>query len=114
MSGVYGRCNGKPMPESVTFTNTLYGSGGSGYTNSWSFAYNSTIAFPTMGYKYVDISVTGMKNGDSVKSYTSSVGVGTNIEISGVESIELKINGQKKDGMGEQPGTCSYTLTLHN
>ena len=111
---------GGEMPESVTFT------------VGYNFTLNPSIkgspqptihggndlTIPTLGYKYADI--------PSKSGHTSSVGFGTNIDISNVETIVISGHQYKSSGYNAHynngtEGPYYYggvsdtiTITLHN
>lgn len=105
---------GVKLPDSVTFSGT-----GSASINPYkkdsgnnpSASIGASASIPTMGYHYANITAA-----------SSSVGVGNNIDISNVSSIDVSASSgfnwlthwQGNDSYFFGSGTASYTVTLHN
>lgn len=101
------------MPDSVTFS----GKGSAGINpykmdnGNPTASIGASASIPTMGYHYANITAA-----------SSSVGVGNNIDISNVSSIDVSASAgfswlthwQGNDLYFYGSGTASYTVTLHN
>lgn len=99
------------VPESITISNN------SSYnTNKFSTYAGrgwATVKVPTMGFRFADITAS-----------SSSVGTGTNIDISGVDNINVEcsynigsyhhMNPDGSWGHWYGGGSASFTVVLHN
>lgn len=111
----YFKCNfGTELPKKLTITGAGYTSfSGGRFDNanncSSEASGNTSITIPTLGYKKADITAT-----------SSSVGIGNNIDVSAVTSIDVKVEYKVtpwfhvayKYWLGNTTGT--YTVVLHN
>lgn len=109
---------GVKLPDSITYTGTIH-VGHEGYTSisgNGEMKGRTSITIPTLGYTKVNVTINGPG-----KRTSSSVGVGSNIDISNTSSINITTETGKatvnyhtayKYWFGDADG--SYTVTLHN
>lgn len=102
--------SGSGAPESIIISNSSsYNANNNTHTgNGW-----GTVTIPTMGYRYADIDASN-----------SSVGIGSNIDISGVNKISVEcsyligsyhhMNPDGTWGHWYGGGHESYSVVLHN
>lgn len=102
--------SGPGAPESITISNrSSYSADNNTHAGSgW-----GTVTIPTMGYKFADITAS-----------SSSVGTGSNIDISGVDNISVEcsyeihsyhhMNPDGTWGHWYGGGRGSYSVVLHN